>query len=297
MTKPTNTGCPVPDFSEEDYLRENRDVSEAVASGVFRSGWDHFLLYGHAEDRPGTPGLIEPAINQVLKDPRRSPVPPGALRVRVHGAEDLSSFIRLGKTVAFDLYTTLSEQGIDAGGAHRILDFGCGCGRVLTWFSYLYPESRLFATDIDAEAIQWCQQHLGERAMFSANGRDPPLPCDNGQFDIVYSVSIFTHLPEAMQFAWLEELNRITRPGALLVLTVRGARFFPSGSGRAQKRLARDGFYYLKGKGTHGLPAFYQTSYHHVSYIMREWSRYFDIPEVRDEGIAGRQDLVLCRKR
>lgn len=297
MTRASNTGCPIPDFSEDDYLRANRDVSKAVADGVFRSGWDHFLLYGHAENRPGAPEAIEPVIEEVLKDPRQSPVPPGDLRVRVHGAEDRSSFIRLGKTVAFDLYTTLNECGIDPGGAHRILDFGCGCGRVLTWLSYLYPESGLFATDIDREAIEWCQEHLGQRATFSVNRSDPPLAYDDAGFDIVYSISIFTHLPETMQFAWLEELNRITRPDGLLILTVRGARFFPAGSRRAQKRLERDGFYYAKGKGTRGLPSFYQTSYHHVSYIRREWSRYFEILDVRDEGIAGRQDLVLCRKR
>lgn len=297
MSKAPNTGCPVAGFSEEDYLRENRDVSQAVAGGVFRSGWDHFMLYGHAENRPGAPEVIDPVIDRVLKDPRESPVPPADLRMRVHGAGDLSSFIRLGKTVAFDLYATFNERGVDPRAAHRILDFGCGCGRVLTWLSYLYPESRLVATDIDPEAIEWCRTHLGQRAAFSVNHSDPPLDYDDARFDIVYSISIFTHLPEAMQFAWLEELGRVTAPGGLLVLTVRGARFFPGGSRGARKRLERDGFYYLKGKGTHGLPGFYQTSYHHASYIRREWSRYFEILDIRDEGIAGRQDLVLCRKR
>lgn len=288
---------PVSDFSEASYLGNNPDVAAAVASGKFRSGWDHFLLYGHAEDRQGAPAEVEPAVDRVLKDPRQSPIPPSGLRARVHGAEDLPGFIRMGKTIALDIHATLNSKGIDSEAGHRILDFGCGCGRVLTWLRYLYPNSELHATDIDREAIEWCRKHLGEQANFATNQNDPPLAYDDGQFDLVFSVSIFTHLPETMQFAWLDELNRITHPGGILLLTIRGARFFPGRSRRAKRKLEKHGFYYFKRQGTYGLPGFYQQSYHGEDYVRRKWSRYFEILEIQDQGIAGNQDLVICRKR
>jgi len=40
------------EFDEEIYLRLNPDVRQAVASGQFRSGLDHFERYGRAEGRP-----------------------------------------------------------------------------------------------------------------------------------------------------------------------------------------------------------------------------------------------------
>jgi len=43
----------------------------------------------------------------------------------------------------------------------------------------------------------------------------PPMSYEDNMFDFVYSISIFTHLPEDMQFAWLQELQRITKPGGI----------------------------------------------------------------------------------
>lgn len=297
MTSSNPAACPVADFSERDYIAGNPDVAAAVSAGKFRSGWEHFLLYGHAEDRPGTPAVIEPAIAQVLKDPQASPTPPDGLRARVHGAADLPGFIRMGKSIALDIYMTLNTMDVEPRGNHRMLDFGCGCGRVLTWLRYLYPETELYATDIDSEAIEWCRKELDGDARFSVNRSDPPLQFEDDHFDFVYSVSIFTHLPEAMQYAWLNELNRVTRPGGTLLLTVRGARFFPGRSRRARRELEKRGFHYSKHPGTYGLPGFYQQSYHSEDYVRREWSRYLDVVGFRNEAIAGNQDLVICRKK
>lgn len=38
-------------FREEDYLRNNPDVANAVRQGQFTSGWDHFQRYGRLEGR------------------------------------------------------------------------------------------------------------------------------------------------------------------------------------------------------------------------------------------------------
>jgi hypothetical protein len=56
------------------------------------------------------------------------------------------------------------------------------------------------------------------------------------------------------------------------------------------------GFYYSVGDGTNGLPDFYQTSFQTNAYVEREWSRHFNIKEIRPRGIANHQDLVICAK-
>ena len=50
----------------------------------------------------------------------------------------------------------------------------------------------------------------------------PPLPYEAATFDAVISISVFSHLNQASQDAFLEELARITKPGATLMLTIHG---------------------------------------------------------------------------
>lgn len=91
--------------------------------------------------------------------------------------------------------------------------------------------AQLFGTDIDGESIDWCQSKLGHMATFTVNGFWPPLPFADGFFDVIYSISVFTHLPEDMQTAWLAELRRVAKPGGLLLLTVHSPALVPAAAG------------------------------------------------------------------
>jgi SAM-dependent methyltransferase len=223
-----------------------------------------------------------------------APYPPANLRRRVHGADDLESFVGVGKAVAGDLERHLLTAELGCRDA-RVLDFGCGCGRVLRFLAR-DRGWRIHACDVDAEAISWCRLNLAQRARFSTNAPAPPLPYPAGFFDFVYSISVFTHLPEDLQLGWLEELRRVTRPGGHLLLSTHGEGLFHLVSRRGRRTLREHGFYYCAIGKTEGLPDFYQTSFHHRRYIERQWSRFFEIVRIEENGIAGRQDAILCRR-
>ena len=157
-----------------------------------------------------------------------------------------------------------------------------------------HPDWKLFGTDIDEEAISWCQNHLSNLAKFSRNSEWPPSQFPSDFFDFVYSISIFTHLPQAMQFAWLDELSRITKPGGVLFLTTHGMELLPV---KENNDANKSGFYYYIGGGTDGLPEFYQTAYHSHEYIRDEWSKYFEIVSILSKHINLHQDLIVCRRR
>ncbi|MEO8433491.1 MAG: methyltransferase domain-containing protein [Pyrinomonadaceae bacterium] len=221
------------------------------------------------------------------------PPPPRHLQERVIGGY-VPGFVRSGDPVVAELDGLLKSQGASLSG--DVLDFGCGCGRVLLALS-LVEGLRLSGSDIDEEAIKWCQDNFSGIAEFAANPNNPPTRYPDSSFDFLFSVSVFTHLPETMQFEWLEELRRITRPGGYLALSFHGSNYYFNIPEEERSAFLKRGFYYLDSGGTEGLPEFYQTAFHTHDYIRREWSKYFDVLVVREKGIGGAQDVALCRKR
>ena len=79
-------------------------------------------------------------------------------------------------------------------------------------------------TDASAAAVEWCRRNLAF-ARFETNGLAPPLPYGDAGFDLVYALSVFTHLTVELQQAWLRELRRVLRTDGLLIVTTHGAAY------------------------------------------------------------------------
>jgi SAM-dependent methyltransferase len=103
----------------------------------------------------------------------------------------------------------------------RVLDFGCGTGRVLRHFADLAPGTELVGCDIHWPSVEWATRHLAPGFRFLANDPLPPLPEPDGSFDLVYGMSVFTHLTDSWS-RWLLELRRVLRPGGVAILTFLG---------------------------------------------------------------------------
>jgi SAM-dependent methyltransferase len=115
----------------------------------------------------------------------------------------------------------LREAGFDPVRGGSVLDLGVGCGRILQYLAVYAKSCRLVGADVDEAAIAWCAKHL-DFAAFQSLPRQPPSAFADGEFDAVYAFSVFSHLPEALHLRWLEEIARIARPGAAVVITVHG---------------------------------------------------------------------------
>lgn len=228
--------------------------------------------------------------------PTLSIMPPDALRLRVTGSADLVSFEEVGKLICNDVLDAMAMYQIGLATASHVLDFGCGCGRVLRHFAPQCSAAQVDGTDIDPETIAWCRANFPASVAFHHNTEWPPLPFEDARFDLIYSVSVFTHLPDAMQLAWLAELSRVARPGAWLLLSIHGPEL-ASGDPSAVEQMETLGFAYLRGQTTDGLPDFYRTAYHADSYIHREWGKLFEIEAVLKKGVNNHQDLVVARVR
>jgi SAM-dependent methyltransferase len=146
------------------------------------------------------------------------PVPPAALRVRVAGTADLAWFVEGGRLAEQTIRAALERHGGTLDDVEALLDFGCGCGRVTRRFA---GRGGVHGSDTNEDAIAWCRKNL-PFALFETNALEPPLAFADASFDLVYGLSVFTHLTVELQCAWLDELARVLRPGGLLLLTTHG---------------------------------------------------------------------------
>jgi SAM-dependent methyltransferase len=102
----------------------------------------------------------------------------------------------------------------------RVLDFGCGWGRITRMLARDVAPERLFGCDPDEEILAVCRAN-GVPGTFARSERVPDrLPFD-GPFDLALAFSVFTHLSEPAHDRCLRALHAALRPGAVLVVTVR----------------------------------------------------------------------------
>lgn len=268
-------------------------VQPKVASEWQRLALDVDALRAELRDLQASHGQLE----DVIREMGGLLPPPKHLQLRIVGGY-YAGFLESGRSVVSDLDKVLARVHTNLKSFGRILDFGAGCGRVLRALrAHVCPMQKLYGTDIDAEAIEWCQSNYASIAEFSVNPSEPPMCYADNSFDFILSISIFTHLPEEMQFAWLGELYRVARPGAYLVLTVHGENYYHNIPVDERFVMSGKGFYYLTYRDTEGLPSFYQTAFHSSAYIRERWAKHFEIIDIQEGAVGGYQDAVLCRKR
>jgi SAM-dependent methyltransferase len=148
------------------------------------------------------------------------PVPPLHLLVKVNGTASLDWFYEGGRSSEQSIRQALGTCGQRVEDFRSMLDFGCGCGRVIRRWHAL-TGTRVCGTDYNPSLIAWCRRHL-PFAQYEVNALNPPLSYADGEFEFVYALSVFTHWPEALQQEWLKELRRILSPGGFLLLTTHG---------------------------------------------------------------------------
>jgi SAM-dependent methyltransferase len=102
----------------------------------------------------------------------------------------------------------------------RVLDFGCGWGRLTRFFARDVAPGNLFGCDPVAPILNVCRtcRVPAELSQCDFVPQRPPFP---KSFDLIYAFSVFTHLSERAHRACLRALHGALAPGGLLVLTIR----------------------------------------------------------------------------
>jgi SAM-dependent methyltransferase len=142
------------------------------------------------------------------------------MRVLSAGTDDAERFVHLGAAALDWIRGLIERHGPRFEEMRTILDFGCGAGRLLRHLRD-HP-ARLGGVDSNPYLISWVSRNL-PFVESRVTGREPYLDDPSEGWDLVLAIDVFTHLDEHLQRAWIGELERVTRPGGLIVLTTRGA--------------------------------------------------------------------------
>ena len=227
------------------------------------------------------------------------PLPDDSRRVRVHGSADAASFRVTGATAIGQLkagYEGVTGERWDAIG--ELLDWGCGSGRT-TRFLRGSPV-KVTGVDVDADNVRWCQANL-PFGTFEPIPLLPPTPLPADRFDAAMGVSIFTHLSEPVQRAWLGELARVVRPGGHVLVTKHGpgAMAYLRVTPAERAALAKTGVADRPDPALAGHiddASYYRCTFHTDEYVRRVWGERFEVRAILTAHV-GLQDLVVLRKR
>jgi SAM-dependent methyltransferase len=102
----------------------------------------------------------------------------------------------------------------------RILDFGSGYGRILRQLKAAYPDAHLAACDIQRDAVDFCAETFGAERVYAAD--DPGETRLDGEFDLIWVGSLFTHLAAPRWDSLLDLLERSLERDGLLLFTTQG---------------------------------------------------------------------------
>jgi SAM-dependent methyltransferase len=222
------------------------------------------------------------------------PLPPPGLRVQVAGTPDPAWFLDSGRQQAEIIVAAADRHGLALGGLESFLDFGCGCGRVLRhWRGLAGPE--IHGSDFNEQLVEWCAANL-PFVKASLNRLEPPLGFEDDSFDLVYAISVFTHLPRHLEQAWIAELARVVKPQGLILVTTHGDSYADrlDGAERARYDGGEPVVRWPRVAGSNLC-----TTFHPERYMRERFAPELELLELVPEGGnvgSPRQDLAVFRK-
>lgn len=146
-------------------------------------------------------------------------LPPRAIQEKWNGA---SGPALAAQSVSF--YSKLKELqdrfGKGALADARVLDVGCGWGRLTRMFSRDVEPGNLFGCDPVEEILDACRESGVPAELARSEFLPERLPFDS-TFNLIFAFSVLTHVSERAASAVIGAASKSLEPGGLLVFTIR----------------------------------------------------------------------------
>jgi SAM-dependent methyltransferase len=119
-----------------------------------------------------------------------------------------------------ELLLLLERAGRPLAGCGQVLEFASGHGRFTRHLVKALGPRRVTVSDVVAQAVAFSTMCFGVHGFVSTS--DPAALRWPGRFDLVFVLSLFSHLPRSTWSAWLGRLWEAVAPGGALVFSTHG---------------------------------------------------------------------------
>lgn len=312
------TGYRVPEAGNVKLLREiedslpmDRDLSAVSLKRLFENVSDEFYFWLLTE---GDAHISNQALLSLLPT-----MPDEQTQINWTGRSGYETLHQA--FLAFSLFKKIINKHYkDIRSCDRILDFGCGWGRIIRFFMKDIGPEGLLGIDCYEDAIAICRES-NLRCAFESIDVMPPTLFPENFFDAIYLYSVFSHLSEEAHMAWLLEFRRILKPGGVVIATTRPRHFiiecdamrkdknikeFQHGAVASFQDVKRSLSDYDNGRFCHSptggggvlSTSFYGETAIPKKYVIDHWSKYFSLVDFvyDDEHKSFDQNVIIAKK-
>jgi SAM-dependent methyltransferase len=200
------------------------------------------------------------------------------------------------------LERSCSEAGRDPSTIGEVLEVGCGYGRIVRELRKRMPAARVHVSDVIDGAARFTAAEFGCHEMLPLEDAGAEY---NERFDLVYLLSVYTHLRRDLVAANLRRLSAILKPDGVAVITLHGRgsaeiaeRYnqYWLDKARVLNALDRDGYYYERYPyyyGEYGLTWFTRPTF---DGLIAEVAPELQAVAYHPLDLEGHQDVAVFRK-
>lgn len=176
----------------------------------------------------------------------------------------------------------------------RVLEFASGHGRFTRHLVKALGAPRVTVSDVVPSAVEFSRATFGVDGFLSASRpEDVRWP---GQYDLVFVLSLFSHLPRSTWSRWLRVLQDCVAPGGLLVFSTHGVKAADFDS----VTLDGEGFFFAPSSESNAIDANeYGTAFTSEAFVLKEIAEVWGPDALAHHALVhfwNHQDAYVLRK-
>jgi len=181
----------------------------------------------------------------------------------------LRDYLADGWRTLAELMLLLESAGKPLLGVQSFLEFASGHGRFTRHLAKAIGAEKVAVSDVVPDAVAFARETLQVESFLSA-ARPEDLACP-ARYDVVFVLSLFSHLPASSWSRWLVRLYDCVAPGGLLVFTTHGEEAVR----RQGVTLNSDGFFFAPSSESNAIDAQeYGTAFTSEKFVQEQIAAY-----------------------
>jgi len=210
-----------------------------------------------------------------------------------------AEYFSSGKSMCNEVEEILTDINRSFRDIKSFLDFASGYGRFTRFLIQKMDRERVFVSDIDKNAVDFCIKTFGVKGFYSVDRPHKLLIED--KYDVIFVASLFSHLAIPLWIDWFNRLYEMVDRDGFFIFSTHGDYCLDMLDQESKKRSKEvlEGFIYLEQSETSRLSLKeYGTAYVNYSFIERQCAKSQIDGKIRfyPRGLWNFQDLYVILK-